>query len=66
MRHRVKIRGDEFAARVLVDAQLRILYLVVVDEPVEAHNHRPDIVVVRQRIPARVTCASSLATYLTT
>ena len=51
MRHRIKIRGDEFAAGVLVDAQLRILYLVVVDEPVEAHNHRPDIVVVRQRIP---------------
>ena len=51
MRHRVKIRGDEFAAGVLVDAQLRILYLVVVDKPVEAHNHSPDIVVVRQRIP---------------
>lgn len=36
----VEVGGDELAPWVLVDAKLRVLNLVVVDVPVEPHNHR--------------------------
>ena len=36
----VQVGGDEQAARVLRDAQRRVLDLVVVDELVKAHDHR--------------------------
>lgn len=37
--HGVEVSGDELATWVFVDAQLRILDLVVVDGPVESDNH---------------------------
>lgn len=37
---RIEVGGNELAPRVLVDAQLSVLDLVVVDHPVKAHNHR--------------------------
>lgn len=37
--HGVQVRGDKLTAGVLVDAQLRVLDLVVVDGSVEAHHH---------------------------
>ena len=36
----IEIGGNELAPRVLVDAQLGVLDLVVVDHPVKANNHR--------------------------
>lgn len=36
----IEVGGDELAPRVLVDAQLGVLDLVVVDHPVKANNHR--------------------------
>lgn len=36
---RVRVGGDELAPGVLVDAQLGVLYLVVVDIPVESDDH---------------------------
>lgn len=40
MGDRIEVGGDKLAPRVLVDAQLSVLDLVVVDHPVKAHNHR--------------------------
>lgn len=38
VRHGIEVGGDKLAARVLVDAQLRVLNLVVINRAVEADN----------------------------
>ena len=40
VRARVQVSRDEVAARILADAQRRVLNLVVVQVPVKAHHHR--------------------------
>jgi hypothetical protein len=50
MRHGVQIGGDELASRVLVDAELSVLDLVVVDLAVEPDDDRAHVLVVRQRV----------------
>jgi len=45
VRHRVTVGGDELAARQLVDAELRVLNLVVVDPTVKSYHHCPHVLV---------------------
>mmetsp|Transcript_25836 Transcript_25836/g.76353 ORF Transcript_25836/g.76353 Transcript_25836/m.76353 type:complete len:276 (+) Transcript_25836:352-1179(+) len=47
----VAVGGDEFAPRILVDAQLGVLDLVVVDLAIESHDHGADVRVVLEPSP---------------
>ncbi len=46
----ISVEDDIHIYRVLVDAQLGVLDLVVVNEAVEPHNHGPDVVVVGEGV----------------
>ena len=59
VRHCVEVGGDELAARVLVDAELRVLDLVVVDLAVKADDDGAHVGVVRQRVPAGACCVGA-------
>lgn len=46
----IQVGGDEVAARVLADAERCILDLVVVDMPVESHDHCSNLYPVAQKL----------------